>query len=205
MYLPVGPAWQRYLHLSSETYTDLENELSAALRRVAAAACRAAHDGAHRRDPWLWDLDWSVAEMKVKKSVARKRTDSVAAVVKDTELVKTEQKGKKKGKRKTTKKKSEDVSAAAAARFPPDWSNPVRPLTEAEFNSDAPLPDPLAEWFAPLWRTADGLYKRQPVLPGYPKWYRDLCNKDGSGEAKTGLKMLIDVGWVWKMRQLEVV
>ncbi|XP_074037535.1 DNA polymerase gamma, catalytic subunit tam isoform X1 [Leptinotarsa decemlineata] len=41
-------------------------------------------------------------------------------------------------------------------------------------------PDPLEEKFRSLWNTKSSLSSIQPLLPGYPNWYRKLCSKPNS-------------------------
>lgn len=67
MYLPVNQNWVRYNQDSEDAYIDLESELTQSLRREADRACGSLTDNAYREDPWLWDLDWSTNNLKVKK------------------------------------------------------------------------------------------------------------------------------------------
>lgn len=66
-YLPVNRNWLRYLQDSEDTYKDLENELTQSLRREADRACHLMENEAYKNDPWLWDLDWSIKTLKIKK------------------------------------------------------------------------------------------------------------------------------------------
>ena len=71
-FLPVNRNWQRYLHDSEDTYRELEHELTRSLKREADRACHLIVNEAFKDDPWLWDLDWSVQPLKVKKTITRK-------------------------------------------------------------------------------------------------------------------------------------
>lgn len=67
-YLPVNRNWQRYLRDSEDTYRELESELTQSLRKEADSACHLMADGLYKKDPWLYDLDWSTQSLKVKKT-----------------------------------------------------------------------------------------------------------------------------------------
>ena len=66
--LPVNRNWQRYLQRTEETYCDLKKDLSRHWTTEANRACHLLYDASYKKDPWLWDLDWSVPNLKVKKS-----------------------------------------------------------------------------------------------------------------------------------------
>nr|CAG4640618.1 EOG090X00SQ [Eulimnadia texana] len=66
-FLPVNDNWNRYVRKSEEAYKEIENEVSHVLRREAEFACRLLVDEQFKKDPWLWDLDWSTQEIKFKK------------------------------------------------------------------------------------------------------------------------------------------
>ncbi|KAM7288490.1 DNA polymerase subunit gamma-1 [Ixodes scapularis] len=71
-YLPVNQNWERYLSDAEAVYQDVQQELKQTLAGIANSACRLLHGNAYKRDPWLWDLDWSVQNMRCKKSAANK-------------------------------------------------------------------------------------------------------------------------------------
>lgn len=75
-FLPVNRNWQRYLHDSEDTYRELEQELTRSLKREADHACHSMANEAFKDDPWLWDLDWSVQPLKIKKTIIRKSKKS---------------------------------------------------------------------------------------------------------------------------------
>ena len=135
-FLPINNNWTRYTRDSEDTYADLEGELTHALKREVDAACQTMVDGSFRRDPWLWDLDWSVQQLKIKKTPAKKT-------------------------------KHHDSAA------------PVTVSKQEEGLDEEVLPDPrLVEKFRSLMATKEQMFKRSPLLPGYPAWYRTLCHKD---------------------------
>lgn len=143
-FLPVNRNWRRYLRDAEDTYADLERDLTQSLKREADRACHLLEERAYAADAWLWDLDWSLQPLKVKKGA--------------TKLNST--------KRKT--KKSDLISAEEPpVKKDDDWSQ------ERE----------LEQKFASLMGSRDQLYKKSPALPGYPAWYRSLCDKDADGVA----------------------
>lgn len=66
-YLPVNQNWERYLSDADAVYSDYQQELRQTLAGIANSACQLLHDDAYKKDPWLWDLDWSVQDMRCKK------------------------------------------------------------------------------------------------------------------------------------------
>lgn len=75
-YLPVNSNWFRYINESDLVYKDLDIESNYLLAKRANQACRLAHDEAYKKDLWLWDQDWSVQELKMKKTRTKKKADS---------------------------------------------------------------------------------------------------------------------------------
>nr|CAG4651578.1 EOG090X00SQ [Triops cancriformis] len=73
-YLPVNSNWERYLNDSEETYKEFEKELTHCLVQQANEACALLHQEKFWSDPWLWDLDWSVQDMKMKKTAPKLRS-----------------------------------------------------------------------------------------------------------------------------------
>ncbi|KAL5004061.1 hypothetical protein ScPMuIL_017517 [Solemya velum] len=84
-YLPTNQNWERYINQCNTTYTDLQRELKQLLMGMANDACELLHDEKYKDDPWLWDLDWSVAEMKMKKSPKKKSIKTKEEEVTDEE------------------------------------------------------------------------------------------------------------------------
>lgn len=77
-YLPINSNWQRYINESDLIYKDFDIESKYLLAKRANQACRLLHNDAYKRDLWLWDEDWSVQELSLKKTKAPKRK-SIAA------------------------------------------------------------------------------------------------------------------------------
>lgn len=117
-------------------------------------ACRLAHGERWRSDVWLWDEDWSVQQLKMKKLTAK--------LEKELEISTTNEKPTTTPTTRTTKKPKRSPAASATD----DDDN------EAEFSR-------LSNKFKRLHNIAAHLPKRRPLLPGYPAWYRALCVKRG--------------------------
>lgn len=66
-YLPININWERYIHQSNSVYEDMQRESKQILMNHADEACLFLKDNRYKDDPWLWNLDWSVKEFKVKK------------------------------------------------------------------------------------------------------------------------------------------
>lgn len=66
-YLPVDKTWEKYINDCEDTYEDLEKEMKSSLMRLADDACHLLHGNQYQNDLWLWDLDWSVQDVRIKK------------------------------------------------------------------------------------------------------------------------------------------
>lgn len=74
-YLPVNiNNWSRYLDSSQQTYDDLQRELSLCLIRTVNEACRETKNENFKNNPWLWNLDWSISEVKESKAKPTTKT-----------------------------------------------------------------------------------------------------------------------------------
>ncbi|CAC5369661.1 POLG [Mytilus coruscus] len=67
-YLPINQNWNRYIQQSNSVYDDLQRELKSILMKLANEACTKIHDERYKDDPWLWDLDWSTKDIRIKKA-----------------------------------------------------------------------------------------------------------------------------------------
>ncbi|XP_053406122.1 DNA polymerase subunit gamma-1-like [Mercenaria mercenaria] len=66
-YLPINQNWERYKHQSNVVYNDMERESKQLLMRLANDACEQVNNESYKKDPWLWDLDWTTKPFKLKK------------------------------------------------------------------------------------------------------------------------------------------
>lgn len=74
-YLPVNSNWKQYINEADLTYEDLSIESNYLLARRADQALSLMHDEKYKRDLWMWDQDWSVQELKLKKPTKKSRSE----------------------------------------------------------------------------------------------------------------------------------
>ncbi|VEN44574.1 unnamed protein product [Callosobruchus maculatus] len=74
-YLPVNSNWSRYIADSEQAYEDLDIEGRILLARRADQACQMLHDEKYKEDLWMWDQDWEVKHIKLKKRVGNKKKE----------------------------------------------------------------------------------------------------------------------------------
>ncbi|KAG8201058.1 hypothetical protein JTE90_002733 [Oedothorax gibbosus] len=146
-YLPINQNWERYLQEAQSTYDDLQKELKLSLVHLANDACSLLQNDSFKEDPWLWDLNWSVQNVKFLKKVK-------------------EPTKKKKRKAKVSEISSENEQSKEASIDPE--------VLEPSKNKQPLITDPSLRL---VYDTASSLRKLRPFLPGYPTWYRELCDK----------------------------
>nr|CAI5841949.1 unnamed protein product [Callosobruchus analis] len=74
-YLPVNSNWSRYISDSEQAYEDLDIEGRILLARRADQACQMLHDEKYKEDLWMWDQDWDVKHIKLRKRVGNKKKE----------------------------------------------------------------------------------------------------------------------------------
>lgn len=138
-YLPVTSSWRRYIQAAHLSYDDLSIESNRILEQRANWACRLANDEKWRQDIWMWDQDWSVQELKLKKATKK------AKPALEVEI--------------------EVGDGLESERLFTDLSAKFKTLLDKQISLPA----------------------RRPLLPGYPDWYRKLCEKNrGDGRWQYG-------------------
>lgn len=75
-YLPVNSNWQRYLNEADGTFDKLNNLVKSTLAQKAKEACRLIHDEKYKEDLWMWDQDWSIQKLKLKKKPSKSKLDN---------------------------------------------------------------------------------------------------------------------------------
>ncbi|XP_055948526.1 DNA polymerase subunit gamma-1-like isoform X2 [Argiope bruennichi] len=150
-YLPVNHNWEHYIHEAQSTYVDLQKELKLSLVHLANDACSLLPNNLYKKDPWLWDLNWSVQNIKFKKAVAKN--------------AKTKQRKKSSNKSEELNDKNQDLG-----------ETPISEDTLNDGMKDMNLND-IDPSLKQMYETASSLRKIRPFLPGYPLWYRELCDK----------------------------
>lgn len=73
-YLPINENWDKYIDSSQQSYEDLDIERKIKLIRRADQACSLLHNEDYKKDLWLWDEDWDIKYLKVKKEDPKKKT-----------------------------------------------------------------------------------------------------------------------------------
>ncbi|XP_014673437.1 PREDICTED: DNA polymerase subunit gamma-1-like [Priapulus caudatus] len=156
-YLPVNKNWERYVADSDATYHDLQKEQKLSLMHLADDACELTNHERYKSDLWLWDLDWTVKDLRLNKSQTKtlKKTKKSQSVLdkEETEASQAE-----------CEKEMENAGSA---------TNP-----EDIVDDDKEEWDALRQRVEPVIKTASRLPVVKSHLAGYPAWYRDLCPRN---------------------------
>ncbi|RZF37356.1 hypothetical protein LSTR_LSTR010451 [Laodelphax striatellus] len=200
-YLPVNDNWTRYIDDSNRTFYDYENETKHLLTQRANHACSLLEGDKYKEDLWLWDQDWTVQHLSLKKSAKSNLKNN-----EDNIVVSQEGETTKKKSRKSKKKENESVSQDEEQPSSEIDSKKLKQvnklqemidsksevlsnqphvlLDEIESNEFASEQDEssiaLDKKFNHLMNMQHMFPKKVPHLPGYPLWYRKLCLKFGS-------------------------
>ena len=76
----------------------METDIKLLIKRQAKEACQLMKDDMYKQDVWLWDLDWTPTELKVKKAKPPKKLkdqnpdDPMLVQIDDTEFERLEKK-----------------------------------------------------------------------------------------------------------------
>merc|ERR1712223_1039778 len=62
-YLPVNQSWFQYIDESDKVAEELDSEVDQLILKQAQEVCQLCHDQKYEDDVWLWDLDWSIADL----------------------------------------------------------------------------------------------------------------------------------------------
>lgn len=121
--------------------------------KKADEACRLMHDNKYKQDMWMWDQDWSIQNLKLKKQ-PNKGTS-------------------KKSENSSNSVETKTVNSEVVVKDFSKSENMVAPhiLNAIDKHED------LTTKFSHLFKLKNLLYKVRPLLPGYPAWYRKLCDK----------------------------
>ena len=71
--MPTSPSWYRYIKESDDVAKEMETDIKLLIKRQAKEACQLMKDDMYKQDVWLWDLDWTPTELKVKKAKPPKK------------------------------------------------------------------------------------------------------------------------------------
>ncbi|XP_064607817.1 DNA polymerase subunit gamma-1-like [Liolophura sinensis] len=136
-YLPVNSNWNKYIRESNDTYSDLQRELKLLLMRIADDACELLHGERYKDDPWLWDLNWTVKDLKLRKETSKtKRIPKKDAPVAKTENAEEEEESEEDRVKKVleTEKRLPKISAHMPGY--PAWYRDLCPRMSTKTESD---------------------------------------------------------------------
>lgn len=71
VYLPINHNWKRYIQESDTTSEDLNWQSKICLSKIADQMCRLLINDRYKKDPWMWDEDWSIRELTLKKGFGK--------------------------------------------------------------------------------------------------------------------------------------
>lgn len=157
-YLPVNSNWLQYIDSAETVFEDLKLESRQLLSQKADEACRLMENEAYKKDLWMWDQDWSVQKLKLKKQTKKKKEITQSTI--EEEIVKVPEKRIKDSEFKMLNE---------------DYINSVKIKNEETVEGVSDL----SKKFSYLYDMAEALPVKRPFLPGYPAWYRKLCTKPG--------------------------
>lgn len=83
-YLPVNSNWTRYVDDCEQVFEDLQTESKLLLMKRADQACQLLHDQRYRDDIWLWDQDWEVKNLKLRKPALLKQNNQETVEVSES-------------------------------------------------------------------------------------------------------------------------
>lgn len=81
-YLPVNSDWNQYIKDCNETYDDLDCEAKLMLSQLADHACQYLHNEEYKKHLWLWDQDWNIRSLSLKKSISKKKETTELEIIK---------------------------------------------------------------------------------------------------------------------------
>lgn len=174
-YLPINSNWLQYLDSAETVFEDLKLESRQLLSLKADEACRMMADNSYKKDLWMWDQDWSIQTLKLKKQTKKKKkvpedekeseTDSNF----ETRISATRERAtneKVKSDLKTFEILNKDYIRCFEDKNR-DIEKHIKTVTE------------LSKEFKHLFELGELLPVKRPYLAGYPAWYRKLCTKPG--------------------------
>ncbi|XP_066999323.2 DNA polymerase subunit gamma-1, mitochondrial [Anabrus simplex] len=176
-YLPVNSNWCRFLSDAQQTFEDLDSEARFLLSRRADESCKLLHEEKYREDIWLWDQDWSVQKINLKKGVVKK--SSIEKNKPDKCSIGSE----------LQQKKSIETNYFESELAIINSDESIT-RSEIEHSSDEEDEDSLKKKFEYLDATREMLPARIPHLAGYPAWYRKLCRRPNEPDWVPGAQLI---------------
>lgn len=174
--MPVNSNWLQYIDSAETVFEDLKLESRQLLSLKAEEACRLMENEAYKKDLWLWDQDWSIQTLKLKKQTVKKRKTSETNFF--IEKVQSKESNKE---NENTNNNRDPVDNSSKFK---NTDNQFEVLDESYIESidniEPQISDTkLSTKFDYLFQLKDLLPVKKPYLAGYPAWYRKLCTKPG--------------------------
>ncbi|KAH6926305.1 hypothetical protein HPB50_016488 [Hyalomma asiaticum] len=181
-YLPVNRNWERYLKEADSIYEDYQQELKQMLTSIANGACRLLHGEAYKKDPWLWDLDWTIQSIRIKKApvackASRKGTKEAQVSLEKPSAHANKEEGDSAASCKTAVSPHSANRMQKLSEGPPESCQRMASVVDDDQSSPVATEKELLMQVQHIFDTSKLLYKVQPFMPGYPAWYRDFCTK----------------------------
>ena len=165
-YLPVNiNNWSRYLDNSEQTYDDLQRELSACLKRTANDACKEIKNENFKRNPWLWNLDWSTSNIKLQKAKPVSKKDQAKLNLTNNSDNENQQKN-------SIQLHKQTFLYPYFIKFDDDQNDSI----DTNQNQVNKFED---QFLADLKPTKT---QKSSYLIGYPKWFKELCENPFSSK-----------------------
>ncbi|XP_022834813.1 DNA polymerase subunit gamma-1, mitochondrial [Spodoptera litura] len=176
-YLPVNSNWLQYIDSAETVFEDLKLESRQVLSMKADEACSMLNDNSYKKDLWMWDQDWSVQNLKLKKINTKKKKVTKGKKVEEHQTNKLEEKISDLQKSSYENMPKPDLSKFEVLneeyiRCLEDFQNCSTEQNEEKIKE-------LSKEFEYLFEFGEHLPVKRPYLPGYPAWYRKLCTKPG--------------------------
>lgn len=132
-------------------------------------------DESYKKDLWMWDQDWSVQILKLKKQTTKKKkeetnTPEILNLSTNKDTVSDEK-----------KVSFGDLVTAANEKHKVLNEDYLNDLESSVTRTTKEIED-LNKAFAHLFAFGEQLPVKKPFLAGYPAWYRKLCTKPGKDD-----------------------
>lgn len=131
--------------------------------KKADEACKLMHNNKYKEDMWMWDQDWSTQRLKLKKQPTKSTSKKAVSNTEETDLISLD-----------NEIKSVDSEVIQDNLLK---DNKPKNMVAPEILNVIDKSECLKTKFSHLFELKKLLTVVRPLLPGYPAWYRKLCNK----------------------------
>ncbi|KAG6456278.1 hypothetical protein O3G_MSEX009640 [Manduca sexta] len=172
-YLPINSNWLQYIESAETVFEDLKLESRQLLSLKADEACRLMENEAFKKDIWMWDQDWSVQTLKLKKQIVKKKKVEQNVELADDHLIKNIEDNKE------NERLASDVLNVPKKEFDILNEEYITFVTQQAEQPKIKIIEDYSKKFQYLYDLGKLLPVKRPYLAGYPAWYRKLCTKPG--------------------------